>query len=401
MMTEKLYEVDSLQKSCTATVQSCAEDKRGYAVVLDRTVFFPEGGGQLSDQGTLGGVPMTYAAERDGEVVHYCAQPLTVGAQVEAVLDWQARLDHMQQHAGEHILSYALWKLFGANNIGFHMSEGLVTIDLDKELTAAELAQAEDYANAEIWQDKPITVTYLPHTALQDLVMRKKNTKLTGRLRIVAVEGGDICTCCGTHPQRTGTIGLIRISRFDKHKEGIRVEFLCGRWALEEARRQNEYLRQAGQLLSLKPEGVAQGIAKLQGELAAQAELFKAQTVKLYAVLAPQLLAQATVDAAGLKYVAAAQEDCSAADAKMLLNRLLADGQTVAAVVYRAGERINYVLGCGPATQADCRQLGQLAGKLFDGRGGGSQNFVQGGGVYCEDWRQRVQQLQQLLSVKQ
>lgn len=151
-MTEKLYEQDSMLKSCLATVLSCAEDKRGYAVVLDRTVFFPEGGGQLSDRGTLGGVKMTYAAQRGSEVVHYCERPLPVGEQVEAVLDWQARLDHMQQHAGEHILSHAVWKLFGANNIGFHMGERLVTIDLDKELTAAELAQAEDYANSQIWE---------------------------------------------------------------------------------------------------------------------------------------------------------------------------------------------------------------------------------------------------------
>lgn len=247
-MTEKLYEQDSMLKSCLATVLSCAEDKRGYAVVLDRTVFFPEGGGQLSDRGTLGGVKMTYAAQRGSEVVHYCERPLPVGAQVEAVLDWQARLDHMQQHAGEHILSHAVWKLFGANNIGFHMGERLVTIDLDKELTAAELEQAEDYANRQIWEDKPITISYLPHTELSALVMRKKNEKLTGTLRIVTVADGDICTCCGTHPLRTGMIGLIRINRFDKHKDGIRVEFLCGRWALEDARRKNEYVWQAGRL---------------------------------------------------------------------------------------------------------------------------------------------------------
>lgn len=156
---------------------------------------------------------MTYAAQRGSEVVHYCERPLPVGEQVEAVLDWQARLDHMQQHAGEHILSHAVWKLFGANNIGFHMGERLVTIDLDKELTAAELEQAEDYANSQIWEDKPITVSYLPHTELSALVMRKKNEKLTGTLRIVTVADGDICTCCGTHPLRTGMIGLIRINR--------------------------------------------------------------------------------------------------------------------------------------------------------------------------------------------
>lgn len=378
-MTEKLYEQDSMLKSCLATVLSCAEDKGGYAVVLDRTVFFPEGGGQLSDRGTLDGVKMTYAAQRGSEVVHYCERPLPVGAQVEAVLDWQARLDHMQQHAGEHILSHAVWKLFGANNIGFHMGERLVTIDLDKELTAAELEQAEDYANSQIWEDKPITVSYLPHTELSALVMRKKNEKLTGMLRIVTVADGDICTCCGTHPVRTGMIGLIRINRFDKHKDGIRVEFLCGRWALEDARRKNEYIWQAGRLLSMKPEGVPQGLRKLQEEVTGLNERLKAQTAKLYEFLAPQLLAQA------------------AADAKLLLNKLLADGRTVAAVVYRSGERINFVVGSGEQTQADCRSLCSLAGGLFGGRGGGSQHFAQGGGAYGDDWRQKVLQLQQLL----
>ena len=305
---------------------------------------------------------MTYAAQRGSEVVHYCERPLPVGVQVEAVLDWQARLDHMQQHAGEHILSHAVWKLFGANNIGFHMGERLVTIDLDKELTAAELEQAEDYANSQIWEDKPITVSYLPHTELPALV-----------------------------------IGLIRINRFDKHKDGIRVEFLCGRWALEDARRKNEYVWQAGRLLSMKPEGVPQGLRKLQEEVTELNERLKAQSAKLYEFLAPQLLAQAAVDEGGIKYVAAAQEDCSAADARLLLNKLLADGRTVAAVVYRSGERINFVLGSGEQTQADCRSLCRKAGELFGGRGGGSQHFAQGGGAYSDDWRQKVLQLQQLL----
>lgn len=396
-MTEKLYEQDSMLRSCTARVVSCTEDKKGFAVVLDRTVFFPEGGGQLSDRGTLGGIKMTYAAERDGDVIHYCEQSLDVGAQVEAVLDWQARLDHMQQHAGEHILSHAVWKLFGANNVGFHMSERLVTIDLDKELTAGELAQAEDYTNQEIWEDKPITVSYLPHTALPQLVMRKKNEKLTGTLRIVTVEGGDICTCCGTHPARTGMIGLVRINRCYHYKDGCRVEFLCGRWALEDARSKNEYIWQAGHLLSMKPENVPQGISKLQEELVVQGERLKVQTARLYELLTPQLLAQADTDGDGIKYVAVAQESCSAADAKLLLNKLLAGERTVAAVVYRSGERVNYVLGCGQDTQVDCRVLCKLAGELFGGKGGGSQSFAQGGGAYSEDWQQQVRNLQQLL----
>ena len=155
----------------------------------------------------------------------FCDKSLAVGSTVKAVVDGVVRLDHMQQHCGEHILSYAAWKLFGANNIGFHMSEGLVTIDLDKELTPDELAQTEDFANREIWLDKPISVSYVPHTALDNYTMRKKNTRLTGTLRLVSVEDGDICTCCGTHPNRTGAVGSIRIISAEKHKQGQRISF--------------------------------------------------------------------------------------------------------------------------------------------------------------------------------
>lgn len=132
------------------------------------------------------------------------------------------------------------------------MSEGLVTIDLDKELTPDELAQTEDFANREIWLDKPISVSYVPHTALDKYTMRKKNTRLTGTLRLVSVEGGDICTCCGTHPNRTGAVGSIRIISAEKHKQGQRISFLCGRWALEDARRKNAALRKTGRCFRLK-----------------------------------------------------------------------------------------------------------------------------------------------------
>ena len=156
-------------------------------------------------------------------------------------------------------------------------------------------------------------------------------------------------------------------------------------------------LNASTRLLSMKPEGVPQGLRKLQEEVTELNERLKVQTAKLYEFLAPQLLAQAAVDEGGTKYVAAAQEDCSAADARLLLNKLLADGRTVAAVVYRSGERINFVLGSGEQTQADCRSLCRKAGELFGGRGGGSQHFAQGGGAYSDDWRQKVLQLQQLL----
>ena len=172
-MTEKLFERDSNLKICEATVIECEPAPQGYAVVLDRTVLFPEGGGQLSDTGTINGALVKHVRETKEKIIHECAAEFPVGSRVTVQVNWTDRLDHMQQHCGEHILSYAFWKLFGANNVGFHMNERMVTIDLDKEVTLEEAFQAEDFANRQVWEDLPVTVSYLPHTELADLPMRK------------------------------------------------------------------------------------------------------------------------------------------------------------------------------------------------------------------------------------
>ena len=177
-MTEKLFERDSNLKTCEATVLECEQAPQGYAVVLDRTVLFPEGGGQLSDTGTINGAAVKHVRETKEKIIHECAAEFPVGSKVLVQVNWTDRLDHMQQHCGEHILSYAFFKLFGANNVGFHMNERVVTIDLDKEVTLEDAFQAEDLANRHIWENRPVTVSYLPHTELEHLPMRKKNEKL-------------------------------------------------------------------------------------------------------------------------------------------------------------------------------------------------------------------------------
>ena len=374
-MTEKLFENDAYLWECEAVVTACELCKNGFAVELDKTVFFPEGGGQLSDRGKLGKAAVTHVAEEGGRILHFCDKPLAVGSTVKAAVDGVVRLDHMQQHVdgvvrldhmqqhcGEHILSYAAWKLFGANNIGFHMSEGLVTIDLDKELTPDELAQTEDFANREIWLDKSISVSYVPHTALDNYTMRKKNTRLTGTLRLVSVEGGDICTCCGTHPNRTGAVGSIRIISAEKHKQGQRISFLCGRWALEDARRKNAALRKTGQMLSVKTEQVPD-------------------------------LSTARVLPDGSRFVVVTPEDTGAAEAKLLLQKVTAMENLLVGIVYEAGGRVNYMFGHSDGVNADCREYCKKANEIFNGRGGGKPDFAQGSGSSTEDWQQKAHTL--------
>lgn len=392
-MTEKLYENDAYLLECEAKVVSCEPAQGGYAVELDRTVLFPEGGGQLSDRGKIGEAVVTHVAEEQGRITHYCDKPLAVGAVVKVTADAAVRLDHMQQHTGEHILSYAAWKLFGANNIGFHMSEGMVTIDLDKELTAEELAQAEDFANREIWADKPVTISYVPHTELDKFTMRKKNTKLTGTLRLVCIEGGDICTCCGTHPHRTGAVGLIHILHAEKHKQGQRVSFLCGRWALEDVRRKNAVVRKTGQMLSVKPEQVTDAVARLQSEITALNAKVKEKTMALYDAQLPQFLSTARALAEGSRLVIVTPEDCDAASAKLLLQKVTALDNLLVGIVYEAGGRVNYLFGHSAGVNADCREYCQKANEIFNGRGGGKPDFAQGSGSNADDWQQRAHTL--------
>ena len=243
-MTEKLFERDSNLKTCEATVLECEQAPQGFAVVLDRTVLFPEGG------------------------------------KVTVQVNWTDRLDHMQQHCGEHILSYAFFKLFGANNVGFHMNERFVTIDLDKEVTLEEAFQAEDLANRHIWEDRPVTVSYLPHTEVNKLPMRKKNEKLTGILRVV---------------------GLVKITKIEKHKGGTRVEFLCGRWALEDARKKMRYIQEAGNMLSTKEENVCEGIERLEDEIAELKEKLRAAVKQIQETEVVKILEGAPVNSAGCK----------------------------------------------------------------------------------------------------
>lgn len=392
-MTEKLFENDAYLWECDAVVTACESAKKGYAAELDRTVFFPEGGGQLSDRGKLGDAVVTHVAEEGGRIWHYCDKPLEVGSTVKAVVDGVVRLDHMQQHCGEHILSYAAWKLFGANNIGFHMSEGLVTIDLDKELTADELAQAEDFANREIWLDKPISVSYVPHTDLDKYTMRKKNTKLTGTLRLVSVEDGDICTCCGTHPRRTGAVGIIHITNAEKHKQGQRISFLCGRWALMDVRSKNAVIRKTGQMLSVKPEQVPDAVARLQNEITALNARIKEKTMALYDAQLPQFLSTARALPDGSRLVVVTPEDATAADAKLLLQKVTAMENLVVGVVYEANGRVNYMFGHSDNVNADCREYCKKANELFNGRGGGKTDFAQGSGTDTADWQHRAHTL--------
>ena len=391
-MTVKLFENNSLLKECTATVTACTEKEGRYLVELDQTVFFPEGGGQLSDKGKINEVLVSHVSERDGHIYHECDKPLEVGAEVKAVLDWRVRLDRMQQHLGEHLLSYACWKLFKANNIGFHMNEDDVFIDLDKELTEEELLKAELYTNEIIWENRPVHISYMDSTEAVKLKdkMRKFNSKLTGTLRIVSVEDADICTCCGTHPPFTGMLGSVKVIRHEKHKGGCRVEFVCGSRALADADKKNSTLLTVAQGLSVKPEQVPDALAKLKADLLAQLDDVKSKLLKIEEAQLQELYDNAPTTAAGTKILAVPLDGHDAKDIKVFLPKATALEHTICLLVAAKPERISYAAALGAATEGDCRVLIKLLNEAFGGRGGGKSDCAQGGADYCVDWQEKL-----------
>lgn len=396
-MTDKLYEEDSYLKACEATVEECEPAGNEFAIVLDRTVLFPEGGGQLSDTGVIGGVPVRKVIEKGGKIIHYCRESLPVGRRVTVQLNWTERLDHMQQHCGEHILSYAFWKLFGANNVGFHMSDRTVAIDLDKEVSWEEAWQAEGFANEQVWENRPVRVSYRTHTELDSLPMRKKNARLTGLLRLVSVEGGDVCTCCGTHPKATGVVGIIKISRVVKHKAGSRIEFLCGRWALTDIRKKMEYIREAGNRLSTGEENVCAGIARLEEEISSLKGALQEKISHIQNGRAKEIRAAAPVNSQGTQLLVAVESESDTLAAKSLLQKLMAEPNALAAVFYVSGERINYMFGLSEGGQGDCRAAVAEANRLLGGKGGGRQDAAQGSAPCCPGWQERVHTLRTFL----
>ena len=264
-MTERLYD-DSALRRFEATVRSCVPEGERWAVVLDRSAFFPEGGGQAGDAGTLGGAAVLDTVERDGETVHLCASPLTPGETVRGEIDWSLRFPRMQIHSGEHLVSGTAHKLWGCENVGFHMTERSATLDFDRELTAEQLRELEQKVNEAVWADLPIHVFYPSPEALEKLAFRQKKA-LEGPVRLVEIPGVDLCACCAPHVECTGQIGLVRLLDAQRHRGGVRITMTAGRGAWENAAAMGESADALSRLFSAPKDALPAAAERVLGEL--------------------------------------------------------------------------------------------------------------------------------------
>ena len=364
---EKLYEENSFLTDFDARVLTCAPDKGGYEVTLDRTAFFPEGGGQPWDTGTLGPARVLEVHDRGGQVVHLCDSPLEPGQAVRGTIDWDRRFDLMQQHSGEHIVSGLAHARWGCDNVGFHLGAELVTIDLSVELDEEQLSWLEGEANRYVWQDRPVSVSVPAPEELEQLTYRSKKA-IDGPVRIVTFPGADCCACCGTHVRSAGQVGLIKLLTVQKFRSGCRIELVCGGRALAYLNGALEQNRQVSRLLSAKLFQTGAAVERLLAEN----EGHKARCAQLeedrFAALARQYT--------GAGDVLLFEEGLSPDALRRLCDAVLrACGGRCAC--FSGGEEAGwqYVVG---APDRDLRPLAKEMNAALDGRGGGKPDFIQG-----------------------
>ena len=368
--TEKLYDLDAYATTFDATVLSCEQDGDGYRVILDRTLFFPEEGGQACDTGTLGGHAVTHVALTDAKtILHTLSAPLSVGETVTGVLDFAPRYRKMQHHTGEHIISGLAHRLYGAENVGFHLGEDDVTMDLDIELDRYALDKIEGMANEAIYKNLAVTARYPDVEELKTLIYRSK-LNLTDGVRIVTVENYDDCACCAPHVARTGEIGMIKILDFMRYKGGVRLHIKCGMDALLDYRTRYTQALQISNLLSAKQCEIVSAVEQLQNSLVeekrAQNELRRRILLEELKRLPASVSGNLTVFAPLLE----ARE----------LRELVNVGKTRCTGIFGAfsgddESGYSYIMG---AETVDLRASAKEINASLSGRGGGSKEMIQG-----------------------
>ncbi|MBQ6632839.1 MAG: alanyl-tRNA editing protein [Ruminococcus sp.] len=366
-MTKKLFDDGALMEF-DAVVVSCEQVKKGYEVILDKTAFFPEGGGQPGDVGTLGSAKVTDTVEKNGEVIHKCDSALAVGESVHGKVDADIRLRRMQNHSGEHLLMGFIHEMLGYENVGFHLGSSEVTLDLNGVITDEQLALCEKKANEAIARDVAITISYPDSETLSSMQYRSK-LEMTENVRIVTIEGIDRCACCAPHLSSTGKIGIVRVLSAESYKGGTRVHILCGLDAFDVIKSRMDTVSALCRLLSSKPEKVTGFVEKLMAE---NNELKKKLT-DIENEKAQEIIASLSNESGKsfTVFVKGIGRDAMRAVANKAVE--LTDG--AAGVFCEEGEGYSYIIA---SKTLPLRAKSKEINAALNGRGGGSDQMIQG-----------------------
>jgi len=362
----KLYYKNCHLREFSARVLGCEACERGYWITLDATAFYPEGGGQACDLGTLGEARVLDVQEQGETVVHLCDRALEIGSIAAGKIDWARRFDLMQQHSGEHIVSGLVHSMFGYHNVGFHVGSDRMEIDFDGPIPADKLAEIEIRANEAVWKNLPIRCWYPSEEELPAVFYRTKKA-LPWPVRIVEIPGYDSCACCGVHVESTGEIGLIKILSCIKFHQGVRMELTCGARALRLLQEIYEQNRLVSQAFSAKLLETGDAAKKMNEALAA--EKFRAVGLQ------NRLFEQIAESYVNYETVLHFEDGLEPAQVRMLADKIAGKAMGRCAVFSGSDGNFSY---CLAVREGDLRELNKEMNAALHGRGGGKPNFQQG-----------------------
>ena len=388
-MTKRLYYQDSYLKEFKAKVLKKIKIDNQPAVVLDETAFYPTSGGQPYDVGVIQDVSVVEVVEEGDEIIHILKEELKeeINSEVIGKIDWERRFDHMQQHLGQHILSGALIEIYGAETVSFHLGEKVCTLDIAKEkLTEEEVKKTEECANEIIFNNRPVKCYFLEgEEELKRLNLRKMPDR-KGKIRIIEVENFDLSACGGTHCRTTGEVGLIKITKWEKRGEKIRLEFICGWRAWGDYFWKNELIKNISNKLTIKDSELGEAIDRMleeQKEIRKELKEFKE---KLQEYEARNLINESSLVDDGIKTIKKVFEEKNFQEVMGLGQKIinLDDNVVVLAGIKNKGEGAKILFACSGGLNFDMNRLIKEAGKFIEGRGGGTPNFAQAGGKRVE-----------------
>ncbi len=366
-MTERLYDNSKLT-TFEATVTSCSPAGKYYELTLDRSAFFPEGGGQKGDVGLIDSVKVLDTYEKNGEVVHKCTAPIEAGMQVCGEVDADIRLRRMQNHSGEHLLMGFIHRKTGFENVGFHLGSDDVTLDLDGVIPTETLIECEFLANKAIAADLPVTISYPDSESLKTLEYRSK-LEMTENVRIVTIEGVDVCACCAPHVASTGQIGIIKVLSAESYKGGTRLHILCGLDAFELIRNRMDELSAISRLLSAKPEKILEQTKRLIDEN----DALKRQLADIEQRKAARIISSLSNSTRGSFCVFT--EGLNTASMRDIANEAVKLTDGAAGIFCKTENGWNYIIA---SDSLPLRSMSAQINSALNGKGGGSDKMLQG-----------------------
>ncbi|MDF2948180.1 MAG: alaXL [Sedimentibacter sp.] len=371
--SEKVYQGNSYLTELNAEVISCTKKDDFYEVILDRTIFYPHmSGGQPKDRGTINKIEVFDVQEHGDEIIHMLREPIS--GTVSMLIDFDIRFDYMQQHTGQHILSYAFAELFNGNTVGFHLSDSYTTVDIDIPLTDEMIEQAEQLSNKIIYENKIVTASVYAYEMALKLNLRKAPIELDN-LRIISIENYDKCACGGTHVNYTGEIGIIKVTKTEKYKNGTRVEFQCGKRALNDYILKNKNILSLSSILTCRTDMLLDNFEKVLNEnkklkkdlinINSQLNDYKAKEYRNNATMRD-----------GINFIFVCSDN-EVKDLRFICSKITESDNCVVVLVSEIEDSCNLVIGQSKNLNLDIENIFEQCKTLINGKGGGNNYLMQ------------------------